>query len=46
MFVKNMLAVLEDANGMGQEIFVDPSLAEKAMVPLNRMLDFGRKLKA
>ncbi|MBD3642580.1 MAG: quinolinate synthase NadA [Alcanivorax sp.] len=43
--LQNMLAVLEDDNGMGQEIFVDPDLAEKAMVPLNRMLDFGTSLK-
>lgn len=27
--LQNMLAVLEDDNGMGQEIFVDPDLAEK-----------------
>ena len=26
------------------EIFVDPALAEKAMVPLQRMLDFSRDL--
>ena len=44
--LQNMLAVLEDENGMGQEIFVDEDLAEKAMVPLNRMLDFGQSLKA
>jgi len=44
--LQNMLAVLEDNNGMGQEIFVDPALAEKAMVPLNRMLDFGKSLKS
>jgi len=44
--LQNMLAVLEDDNGMGQEIFVDPVLAEKAMVPLNRMLDFGKSLKS
>ena len=44
--LQNMLAVLEDDNGMGQEIFVDPALAEKAMVPLNRMLDFGKSLKS
>ena len=43
--LQNMVAVLEDDNGMGQEIFVDPVLAEKAMVPLNRMLDFGQSLK-
>ena len=43
--LQNMLAVLEDENGMGQEIFVNEGLAEKAMVPLNRMLDFGQSLK-
>ncbi|EKF74003.1 quinolinate synthetase [Alcanivorax hongdengensis A-11-3] len=43
--LENMLAVLEADNGLGQEIFVDPSLAERAMVPLNRMLDFGQSLK-
>jgi quinolinate synthase len=30
---------------VGKEVFVDPSLAERAMVPLNRMLDFAAKLK-
>ena len=44
--LQNMLAVLEDDNGMGQEIFVDSDLADKAMVPLNRMLDFGKSLKS
>lgn len=29
----------------GREIFVEPSLAEKAMIPLNRMLDFAAELK-
>ncbi len=43
--VENVQAVQEDENGMGQEIFVDEDLAEKAMVPLNRMLDFGQSLK-
>lgn len=28
----------------GREIFVDPALAEKAMIPLNRMLDFAKTL--
>ncbi len=27
------------------EIFVDPDLAEKAMIPLNRMLDFSAQMK-
>jgi quinolinate synthase len=30
---------------VGKEVFVDPTLAERAMVPLNRMLDFAAKLK-
>ena len=38
---QNTLAVLEDDNGCGQEIFVDPALAAKAMKPLTRMLDFA-----
>ena len=29
----------------GREIFVDPALAKKAMVPLSRMLDFAAQLK-
>ncbi|MBL7250023.1 quinolinate synthase NadA [Alloalcanivorax sp. C16-2] len=43
--LENTLAVLQDENGCGQEIFVDPALAEKAMKPLDRMLDFGARLK-
>ena len=43
--LENTLAVLEDDNGRGQEIFVDPTLAEQAMKPLDRMLDFGARLK-
>ena len=43
--LENTLAVLEDDNGCGQEIFVDPTLAEQAMKPLDRMLDFGARLK-
>ncbi|MDX1803145.1 MAG: quinolinate synthase NadA [Alcanivorax sp.] len=43
--LENMLAVLQDEEGLGQEIFVDATLAERAMVPLNRMLDFGQSLK-
>ena len=30
----------------GHEIFVDDELRQKALVPLNRMLDFGNQLKA
>ncbi len=43
--LENTLAVLQDENGCGQEIFVDPDLARRAMVPLDRMLDFGKNLK-
>lgn len=43
--LENTLAVLSDENGLGQEIFVDPALAERAMIPLDRMLDFGAGLK-
>ncbi len=43
--LENTLAVLEDDNGGGQEIFVDPALAAKAMKPLDRMLEFGARLK-
>ena len=38
--LENMLHVLKDDAGAGQEIFVDPELAKKAMVPLERMLAF------
>ncbi|MEY1662400.1 quinolinate synthase NadA [Isoalcanivorax beigongshangi] len=41
----NLCQVLEDDQGAGQEIQVDPRIAEQAMVPLNRMLEFGRALK-
>ena len=30
---------------MGHEIFVDDALREKALIPLNRMLDFAAELK-
>lgn len=43
--LENMCRVLEDADGAGQEIFVDPTIAAQAMVPLNRMLEFGKSLK-
>lgn len=42
--LENICAVLEADDGLGQEIFVDPVLAERAMKPLDRMLEFGRKL--
>jgi len=32
-------------DGTGHEVFVDPQLAEKAMLPLNRMLDFAASLQ-
>jgi len=41
----NTLAVLEDENGLGQEIHVDPAVAAQAMKPLDRMLEFGASLK-
>jgi quinolinate synthase len=41
----NLLAVLESETGAGQEIFVDPDVGARAMVPLNRMLEFSRSLK-
>lgn len=42
--LENTLAVLEDEHGLGQEITVDPALAEQAMKPLDRMLEFGASL--
>lgn len=42
--LENTLAVLDDEHGLGQEIFVDPGVAEKAMKPLDRMLEFGAGL--
>lgn len=42
----NLEAVLAADDALGQEIHVDPLLAQQAMVPLNRMLEFGRALKA
>lgn len=43
----NGLQALKEAllDATGKEIFVDSQLAEKAMVPLNRMLDFAAELK-
>lgn len=43
----NGLEATRDAliNGAGKEIFVDESLRERAMLPLNRMLDFSASLK-
>lgn len=43
--LENLLAVLEDEHGNGQEIHVDPALAAQATVPLDRMLEFGRSLR-
>ncbi len=42
----NLLQVLRQGRDSGQEITVDPELAEQAMVPLNRMLEFSSKSKA
>ena len=41
--LENLKAVLE--NGEGNEIFVDAELREKAMRPLQRMLDFKKPQK-
>lgn len=41
----NLLAVLESEDGAGQEIHVDADIGARAMVPLNRMLEFSRTLK-
>jgi len=41
--LENMAHVLETGD---QEVLVDPALAEKAMIPLRRMLDFAESLKA
>ncbi len=42
----NGLEAMQDAliDGKGKEIFVDESLRERAMLPLNRMLDFSASL--
>lgn len=39
-------ALLEDADSAQHEIFVGEELRQKAMIPLNRMLDFSAQLKA
>ncbi|MFN3713267.1 MAG: quinolinate synthase NadA [Alcanivoracaceae bacterium] len=41
----NLCQVLEDKHGAGQEVFIDQDIARRAMVPLERMLEFGRSLK-
>ncbi|SHI18849.1 quinolinate synthase NadA [Ferrimonas marina] len=45
----NGLAAIEQAltteDTAGHEVFVDPDLAKRAMIPLNRMLDFAAELK-
>lgn len=44
----NGLAAIENAlttGGKAHEIHVDPALGERAMVPLNRMLDFAKTLR-
>lgn len=43
--LENLCRVLEEDDGAGQEIEVDPALGRRAMVPLERMLSFGRSLK-
>lgn len=42
--LENLCQVLEADDAAGQEIFVDAALAEKAMAPLTRMLEFGASL--
>ena len=43
--LENLCAVLESDCGAGQEIFVDEELARQAMIPLDRMLEFGRRMQ-
>lgn len=43
--LENLCHVLEADDGAGQEVFVDQEVARKAMIPLERMLEFGRSLK-
>ena len=43
--LENLCQVLEDEAGRGQEVFVDAETGRRAMVPLERMLAFGRSLK-
>lgn len=42
----NGLQALKEAliDASGKEVFVEPKLAERAMIPLNRMLDFAAEL--
>lgn len=44
--LESLCEVLEHPHGAGQEVHVDPLLAEQAMLPLERMLAFGRELQA
>ena len=43
----NGLQALKEAliSPIGKEVFVEPGLAQRAMVPLNRMLNFAAELK-
>ena len=42
----NALDNLADSLEHGSnEIFVDPQLGKRAMIPLQRMLDFGKRLR-
>lgn len=41
--LENLCRVLEDEQGAGQEIFVDPDIGARAMIPLDRMLAFARE---
>lgn len=42
--LENLCQVLEADDACGQEIFVEADLAERAMTPLTRMLEFGASL--
>ena len=37
-------SLIDVFNRADNEIFVDPAVGQQAMVPLNRMLDFGASL--
>lgn len=42
--LENLCQVLEADDACGQEVFVEADLAERAMAPLTRMLEFGASL--
>ena len=43
--VIDLFELLRKTNEKDNEIFVDPAIGERAMVPLRRMLDFARELQ-